>query len=211
MIVFQIAGILNSVDTLDTFVQAALIHYQFESIHPFLDGNGRVGRLLITLFLMKKKVLSSPALYISYFLKINRIEYYDRMSEVKVKGNYEQWVKFFLRAVGESAQDAIITINEFDKLHAENYDKIQTLGRARINATKLFDYLEENPIIDISKTAAALDLSYNTVSLAVKNLTSLNILKKLKAKRTRTLHIWIFSRRECKQKLTLYLTRRYKC
>ena len=173
---------MNSEDTLDTLIQAALIHYQFESIHPFLDGNGRVGRLLITLFLMEKKVLSSPALYISYFLKSNRIEYYDRMSEVRVKGNYEQWVKFFLRAVGESAQDAIITINELDKLHEENYEKIQTLGRARINATKLFDYLEENPIIDISKTAVALDLSYNTVSLAVKNLMSLNILNKTESK-----------------------------
>ena len=104
------------------------------------------------------------------------------MSEVRVKGKYEQWVKFFLRAVGESAQDVIITINELDKLHEENYAKIQTLGRARINATKLFEYLEENPIIDISKTAVALDLSYNTVSLAVKNLTSLNILNKTESK-----------------------------
>lgn len=173
---------MNSEDTLDTLIQAALIHYQFESIHPFLDGNGRVGRLLITLFLLEKKVLSSPALYISYFLKINRIEYYDRMSEVRVKGNYEQWVKFFLRAVAESAKDAIITINELDKLHEENYNKIQTLGRARINATKLFDYLEENPIIDISKTASVLDLSYNTVSLAVKNLMSLGILGKTEGK-----------------------------
>ena len=173
---------MNSEDTLDTLIQAALIHYQFESIHPFLDGNGRVGRLLITLFLMEKKVLSSPALYISYFLKSNRIEYYDRMSEVRVKGNYEQWVKFFLRAVAESAQDAIITIHELDKLHEENYNKIQTLGRARINATKLFDYLEENPIIDISKTASVLDLSYNTVSLAVKNLMSLGILGKTEGK-----------------------------
>ena len=131
---------------------------------------------------MEKKALSSPALYISYFLKSNRIEYYDRMSEVRVKGNYEQWVKFFLRAVGESAQDAITTINELDKLHEENYEKIQTLGRARINATKLFEYLEENPIIDISKTAVALDLSYNTVSLAVKNLMSLGILNKTESK-----------------------------
>ena len=173
---------MNGEDTLDTLIQAALIHYQFESIHPFLDGNGRVGRLLITLFLMEKKVLSSPALYISYFLKSNRIEYYDRMSEVRLKGNYEQWIKFFLRAVGESAQDAIITINELHRLHKENYERIQTLGRARINATKLFEYLEENPIIDISKTAEALDLSYNTVSLAVKNLISLDNLSKTESK-----------------------------
>ena len=173
---------INSEDTLDRLIQAALIHYQFESIHPFLDGNGRVGRLLITLFLMDKKVLSSPALYISYFLKANRVEYYDRMSEVRLKGNYEQWVKFFLRAVAESAEDAIATINELHKLHEENYVKIQTLGRARINATKLFEYLEENPIIDTTKTAQALDLSYNTTALAIKNLISLGILAKTEGK-----------------------------
>lgn len=80
----------------DVLIRAGLIHYQFETIHPFLDGNGRIGSLLITMFLKEKKVLSTPALYISYFLKKNRIEYYDRMSEVRLKGNYEQWVKFFL-------------------------------------------------------------------------------------------------------------------
>ena len=81
---------INEEDNTDPLICAALIHYQFESIHPFLDGNGQVGRLLITLFLMERKVLSAPALYISYFLKKNRIEYYDRMTEVRNKGNYEQ-------------------------------------------------------------------------------------------------------------------------
>ena len=75
---------MNSDDSLDPLIQAALIHYQFETIHPFLDGNGRVGRLLITLFLMEKHLLSRPVLYVSYFLKINRIEYYDRMTQVRV-------------------------------------------------------------------------------------------------------------------------------
>ena len=97
---------IHSDDTLDILIQAALLHYQFETIHPFLDGNGRVGRLLITLFLIEKKALKTPALYISYFLKKNRIEYYDRMSEVRNKDNYEQWVRFFLQAVKESAEDA---------------------------------------------------------------------------------------------------------
>lgn len=72
-----------------------MIHYQFETIHPFLDGNGRIGRLLITLFLIEKQVLTNPTLYISFFLKKNRAEYYDPLSEVRSKGNYEQWVKFF--------------------------------------------------------------------------------------------------------------------
>jgi Fic family protein len=169
---------INEDDELDMLIKAALIHYQFESIHPFLDGNGRVGRLLITLFLMEKKVLSSPALYISYYLKSNRIEYYDRMSEVRLKGNYEQWIKFFLRAIAESAKDAILTINELSKLHEENYAKLQALGRAKTNAIKLFAYVEHNPIIDIQKTADALNLSYNTVNAAIKNLSALSILER---------------------------------
>ncbi len=172
---------MNSDDTLDVLIQAALIHYQFETIHPFLDGNGRVGRLLITLFLMEKKVLTSPALYISYFLKSNRIEYYDRMTEVRNKGNYEQWVKFFLRAVTESAEDAIITINELHNLHEENCVKLQSLGRMKTNAIKLFEYVEQNPIIETQKTADALGLSYNTVATAIKNLCTLGILDKSKS------------------------------
>ena len=81
---------MNADDDLDVLIRSALIHYQFESIHPFLDGNGRIGRLLITMFLMQKEVLTTPALYISYYLKQNRIEYYDRMTEVRSKDNYEQ-------------------------------------------------------------------------------------------------------------------------
>lgn len=169
---------INEDDELDMLIKAALIHYQFESIHPFLDGNGRVGRLLITLFLMEKKVLSSPALYISYYLKSNRIEYYDRMSEVRLKGNYEQWIKFFLRAIAESAKDAILTINELSELHEENYAKLGALGRAKTNAIKLFAYVEHNPIIDIQKTADALNLSYNTANAAIKNLSALSILER---------------------------------
>ena len=95
---------MNSDDALDPLIQTALIHYQFETTHPFLDGNGRVGRLLITLFLMEKGILSRPALYISYFLKMNRVEYYDRMTQVRKTGDYEQWVIFFLQALSDSAR-----------------------------------------------------------------------------------------------------------
>jgi Fic family protein len=103
---------MNAEDGLDELIRAGLIHYQFETIHPFLDGNGRVGRMLITLFLMERKILTTPTLYISYFLKKNRIEYYDRMTEVRRTGNYEQWVKFFLLAIYESAEDATHTIDK---------------------------------------------------------------------------------------------------
>ena len=161
---------------LDVLIQAALIHYQFETIHPFLDGNGRVGRLLITLFLMERGVLQVPALYISFYLKKNRIEYYDRMSEVRSKDNYEQWVKFFLRAVQSSAEDASETIRKLASLHDQNMAVIDGMGRAAKTAKALFAYLEQNPIIDIRKTAEALGLSFSTVSGAVKRLEEKGIL-----------------------------------
>lgn len=167
---------INSDDDLDILIRSALIHYQFETIHPFLDGNGRIGRLLITLFLMEKGLLTTPVLYISYFLKKNRIEYYDRLTEVRNKGNYEQWVKFFLQAVLESAQDAAITINRLTALHDKNTAVISNMGRAAKNASQLLDYLEANPIIEITKTAKALDMSFNTVSAAIKRLCDAGIL-----------------------------------
>lgn len=167
---------INAYDDLDALIRAALIHYQFETIHPFLDGNGRVGRLLITLFLMEKKVLSTPALYISYFLKKNRVEYYDRMTEVRTKGNYEQWVKFFLQAIMESAEDATATIDELIALHDANVSVISQLGRAAKNAMLVFKYLESNPIIEIKKTAEALGIAFNTTSSAVNRLVDAGIL-----------------------------------
>lgn len=167
---------INEEDGTDPLICAALIHYQFESIHPFLDGNGRVGRLLITLYLMERKVLSAPALYISYFLKKNRIEYYDRMTEVRNKGNYEQWIRFFLQAVDECAQDAVKTIDELTLLHDKNEEAVRGMGRAVRNAMQVFHYLEVNPIIDIGKTAEALDITFNTASAAVKRLMEAGIL-----------------------------------
>ena len=154
---------INSDDELDLLIQAALIHYQFETIHPFLDGNGRIGRLLITLFLMDKKRLGTPALYISCYLKNNRIEYYDRMSEVRKGGDFEQWVKFFLRAIEESSEDACDTINKLTELHNQNIEKINKMGKASKTAKTIFDYLEQNPIIDIKKTSEELSLAKNVV------------------------------------------------
>ena len=184
---FDLEKYMNSEDRLDTLIRAALIHYQFETIHPFLDGNGRVGRLLITLFLMEHKVLTTPALYISYYLKKNRVEYYDRMTEVRNKGNYEQWILFFLTALLESSQDAIDTIDKMTELHNKNVRVISEMGRAKVNTRRLFDYLESNPIIDIRKTSDALDLSFNTVSTAVKRLVDAGILIQIEnARRNRT-------------------------
>jgi Fic family protein len=174
---------INADDDLDVLIRAGLIHYQFETIHPFLDGNGRVGRLLITLFLMEKGVLTTPALYISYFLKKNRIDYYDRMTLVRSKGDFEQWVKFFLEAICESALDATETIGKLVSLRDISAEKLAGLGRASENAGKLFTYIEANPIIEIQKTAKALGMAYNTAASAVQRLCDSEILEEVSGKK----------------------------
>ena len=166
---------LNDESAKYPLIQIALLHYQFESIHPFLDGNGRVGRLLIVLFLLEKKLLSKPILYISYFLKLNRVEYYDRLSAVRQSGNYAQWVKFFLTALAQSAKDASASINELSTLYEQNIAKIDALARHK-NIKKLFLYINEYPLIDISKSAKELGLSYNTLLKDVNMLKELDIL-----------------------------------
>ncbi len=174
----ELEKFINKEDNIDHLVRIALIHYQFETIHPFLDGNGRIGRLIITLYLMENHVLSSPALYLSWYLKQNQVEYYDRMSEVRRTGNYEQWVKFFLRAVTFSAEDAIDTVDKLAALHNTNQQLINDsfTTRSRKNALQLFSYLEQNPIIEIQKTATALNMAYNTAARYVEDFCRLGIL-----------------------------------
>jgi Fic family protein len=168
---------MNEDEELDSLIRIALIHYQFETIHPFLDGNGRVGRLMILLYLMQQGIITKPIIYISYFLKKNQIEYYDRISEVRRSGNYEQWVSFFLEAVSAAATDSLETVEKLSALHTQNIEKLPVSNRKTDNLRRIFDYIEQYPIVDIKKTAQDLDLSYNTVSTAVKKLVTLGILK----------------------------------
>ena len=168
---------MNYGEDYDPLIRAALIHYQFETIHPFLDGNGRIGRLLILLYLLDQKLLSKPILYISYFLKKNQLEYYDRISEVRRTGNYEQWVAFFLEAVSAAAEDALQTIEKLSELHEKNAALLPKTRRGKDSVKMLFDHIEQYPILDIKGTAARLELSYNTVSQAVKKLIELGVLR----------------------------------
>lgn len=167
---------INESQEYDPLVQAALIHYQFETIHPFLDGNGRIGRLLILLYLIQQNLLGQPVLYVSYFLKKNQIEYYDRISEVRRTGNYEQWIRFFLEALHSAATDALESIQQLSELHERNITLLPKSRRSIDHLRRLFDYLEQHPIIDIKRTASALNVSYNTIASAVLKLTSLGIL-----------------------------------
>lgn len=168
---------IHSEDHLDPLIKAALIHYQFETIHPFLDGNGRIGRMMITLYLIDRGLLSQEVLYLSYFLKRNQIEYYDRLTEVRMKGHFEQWIRFFLLAVYETALDAIDTIHSIQILHAQNVSRLPLKGRSASTLANLFAYIETKPIIDIKKTSNELNLAYNTVASAVNKLVELGILQ----------------------------------
>lgn len=161
----------------DPLIRAALIHYQFETIHPFLDGNGRIGRLLILLYLMEQRLIEKPVIYISYFLKKNQIEYYDRISEVRRTGNFEQWIRFFLEAVSKAASDSLEAIRQLSVVHDTNVEKLPKTTRSKDNLRAVFDYIEQYPIIDMKRTAKELEVSYNTVAAAVRKLVELGILQ----------------------------------
>jgi len=168
---------INENKDYDALIQAALIHYQFETIHPFLDGNGRMGRLLILLYLIHAEVLSAPIFYPSYALKKNQSEYYDRLMFVREQGNYEQWVRFFVNAMADSAQNALDSIEQLQTLHEKNQAKLPVSSRRQDSLATLFAFIEEQPIIEIGKTAEVLGFSYNTIAKAVETLVDLGILK----------------------------------
>lgn len=169
---------INAADTTDPLIRIALIHYQFETIHPFLDGNGRIGRLMINLYLAQEGLLKLPTLYISYFLKRNRIEYYDRLTDVRERASFEGWVKFFLQGIYESAEDAIDSIDKISALYEKNKALVAENDKSKSQSMiRIFEYLQHSPIIDIKITAEHLSLSYNTVSAAIKKLEALSILQ----------------------------------
>ena len=167
---------INENEIYDPLIRAALIHYQFETIHPFLDGNGRIGRMLIILYLIQQKLLSSPILYVSYFLKKNQIEYYDRMSEVRKNGNYEQWIRFFLLSITESANDAIESANRLSELHSRHNQMVTLKKRTAERQSSFLRYLEQHPITTTQNVAEAFSLSYNTASRLIRQFMNLGIL-----------------------------------
>ena len=173
---------INESDEYDPLINVALIHYQFESIHPFLDGNGRIGRLLIVLYLLEKKIIHTPALYLSYYLKENRVEYYDRMTAVRDTGNYEQWIQFFLKGIVVSGKSAIETADELIRIKNKDRDIILKAGftkRTEDSVCTIFEYTLSHPLIDIPNTAQYVGLAYNTVKTAIDNLEKLGILRQV--------------------------------
>ncbi|MEJ0088631.1 MAG: Fic family protein [Limisphaerales bacterium] len=159
-------------------IQCAILHNQFESIHPFLDGNGRVGRLLITLFLCEREHLSQPFLYLSGYLEKNRTEYYDRLQAVREIGDWNGWVQFFLQAVAHQANDAVKCAHRILKLKENYRDRLQKKWSSAA-VLKLLDSLFLNPYVNVPDAAERMKVSYNAAQSALNKLEKLKIVKEI--------------------------------
>lgn len=160
-----------------SLIDAGLIHVQFETIHPFLDGNGRIGRLLITFFLMMMGDLTQPNLYLSLFFKNNRAAYYERLDAVRATGDWEGWLEFFLTGVAETAHQAFETGQEISELFRRDREAISSLGRSAKSVYRVHDVLRSRAVINAARAAALLDVSIPTVRTALNHLKDLKIVK----------------------------------
>lgn len=168
---------------LPLLIEAGLVHVQFESIHPFLDGNGRLGRLLITLLLCAKGALKEPLLYLSLYFKMHRNQYYDHLQRVRTEGAWEEWLRFFLDGVTHTAQEAAQTATTILRLFDADRKKIQRLGRPASSALQIHEYAQRKPIFNIRAVAKAVKLSVPTVTGALAHLVRLGIVEETTGKR----------------------------
>jgi len=173
---------IHAEDDMPTLIRAALVHVQFESIHPFLDGNGRIGRLLVTLLLQQSGKLSRPLLYLSLYLKAHKAEYYRLLDRVRAEGDWEAWADFFLRGVAETAHSATLTARKLTDCHQEDLAKVQQLGHAGSKAAAALGCFRQRPMLDIKRVAAALDVSFPTAAKVVQLLVDQGILRETTGK-----------------------------
>ncbi|MBN2479210.1 MAG: Fic family protein [Parachlamydiales bacterium] len=174
---------LHQESELPLLIDCALIHYQFETIHPFLDGNGRVGRLLITFYLYWKKSLKYPLLYLSYFFKLHRQEYYDRLNLVRERGDYEQWVSFFLKGILWTSESALLAIKNILSLQEHHKKLLITKKISTPYAIALLDFLFEKPHISINDVSKHLNISYQSAKSLVSQFHKNEILKEMTGKK----------------------------
>lgn len=160
-------------------IKAALTHVQFETIHPFLDGNGRLGRLLITLLLCAEGVLHEPLLYLSLYFKTHRQKYYDLLQNVRARGEWEQWLDFFMHGVKETAEQAVETTKRLVDLFNSNRLRIQSLGKQAGSALRVHRALQQKPILSISRLSSMTGLTVPTVTSSLHALEGLGIVQEL--------------------------------
>ncbi len=165
---------------LPLLLKVGLVHAQFETIHPFLDGNGRVGRLLITFILCSEGVLRKPLLYLSHFFKAHRLEYYEHLQKIRDEGDWESWLKFFLQGVNEVAREATATANKIVQLREKHRDIIATnFSRSAGSAYQLLEYLYKRPVITANGVAKVTGLSYQNANRLVMKFQELGLLRQM--------------------------------
>ena len=172
---------------LPPLIKAGLVHVQFETIHPFLDGNGRLGRLLITFLLCAAGILREPLLYLSLFFKTHRQTYYDLLTRVRDDGDWEAWIEFFLTGVKETSEQAVSAARRIIELHDGDRKRIAALGRPAASGLRVFQHAQTNPIFSIPATARKIGVSFPTVTAAVGHLEKLGVLREITGKRRRRL------------------------
>jgi len=171
-------------------MKAALAHVQFETNHPFLDGNGRLGRLLITLLLCAEEALTQPLLYLSLYFKQYRQEYYDRLDAVRGQGDWIGWIRFFLEGVEQTAQQAVGTAGRILTLFKEDRDKVLSLERKAGSAQRVLELMQRHPMTSIAKATTKLNLTPPTVRAAVESLEKLGILSEITGKQRDRIYIY---------------------
>lgn len=176
---------LYNKDPIPALIKIALVHAQFETIHPFLDGNGRVGRLLITFWLCQQKILSRPLLYLSYYFKLNKSEYYDRLMAVREKGEWENWIKFFLRGIAIASDESIESAKEIINLRTELSGFLYSQKNTSGNHQRLLDLIFEYPVINISFASRHLNISHPTATKIIEAFEKNNILNDITPKKIR--------------------------
>ncbi|MCY4159985.1 MAG: Fic family protein, partial [Bacteroidetes bacterium] len=160
-------------------VQAGLVHAQFECIHPFLDGNGRLGRLLITLLLCERGVLREPILYVSQFFNSHRPEYYEQLQQIHTHGDWESWFEFFLDGIFETSKRATKTAGNLLDLFERDQNQIKKLGRPALSTLRVYHAFQEQPILTVSFAAKSTNLSPPTVRKAIQYLTYFGIVREV--------------------------------
>ena len=177
-------------DRLPVLIRAGIAHVQFETIHPFLDGNGRLGRLLITLLLCAEGILDEPILYLSLYLKQNRTLYYDLLQEVRLHGTWETWLEFFLKGIQKSAKQAVHTANLINQLFDNHLKKITTLGRARFPCEKILNHMKRLPQVTVPLLVHELNMSAPTIRRALETMVGFNILKEVSGKKRDRVYVY---------------------
>ncbi len=178
----DLEAFINAPDDLPPLIRIALIHYQFETIHPFLDGNGRMGRLLITLFLIARGILTKPLLYLSLFLKRRRSEYYDLLMRARLEGDILSWILFFLEGVADTSAQASQTAREIIALKEQLFSRLYEHSSASIYAVKLIELLFNRPIISVNTVIDTMHLSKEAANEMVKRFEKIGILKEITGK-----------------------------